>query len=179
MYKDDQGHFTSEENNGGKCPHNVKREYRQNTPYEEILQYDREYNNKKMHKKEIIDISEINPSVSRILKREFNILNNEVVITEKQYESHIDGNHDDFYAKHIDDIPKIIKDPDFVFQDNTHKNGVIFVGAVEKTQIIVALNSTNKDWKNTIITVFGCGDSTLKRLLKKNKIFYKKNKKKY
>lgn len=49
-YKDKSGHFTTKENNGGKCPHNnykdmtidelkgiTQKEYRQNTKYEQIL----------------------------------------------------------------------------------------------------------------------------------------------
>ena len=48
-YKDKSGHFTTKENNGGKCPHNkynnttidelkgiTQKEYRQNTKYEEL-----------------------------------------------------------------------------------------------------------------------------------------------
>ena len=121
-----------------------------------------------------IHIADIHPSVAEILKKEFNIVNNEIVVTKKQFENHIQGHHDNFYEKHKDNIPKIIKDPDFVFEDIKHDNGVIFVGVSEKTQIIIALNSQNKKWSNTMITVFGCGKETLLRLLKKNKLFYKK-----
>ncbi len=69
----------------------------------------------------------------------------------------------------------LIEDPDFIFKDATHKNGVIFVGMLEKTQIIIALNSTNREWKNTIITLFGCGACTLKKLKKYRKILYQKS----
>lgn len=37
-WQDNKGHFTFEENDGGECPHNSgTKEYRQNTPYEEII----------------------------------------------------------------------------------------------------------------------------------------------
>ena len=36
-WQDNKGHFTFEENDGGECPHNSgTKEYRQNTPYEEL-----------------------------------------------------------------------------------------------------------------------------------------------
>ncbi len=122
-----------------------------------------------------IEVGKFGQKISKILKDNFNNFNDDVIITENIFRAHIDGNHDDFYNVHKEHLHKIIEDPDFIFKDATHKNGVIFVGMLEKTQIIIALNSTNREWKNTIITLFGCGTRTLKKLKKYRKILYQKS----
>jgi hypothetical protein len=68
----------------------------------------------------------------------------------------------------------IINNPDYIFISNKKENTVIFVSKKHKVQLIVSLNTTDENLSNTIITIFGCGNSTLKRLKKKNEILYKK-----
>ena len=82
--------------------------------------------------------------------------------------------HGDIYEKVKDDIANIIQDPDFIFISDKRENSVIFVSILHKAQFIVKLNVESKQKANTIITIFGCGEKTLKRLKKKNEILYKK-----
>lgn len=82
--------------------------------------------------------------------------------------------HDDIYKKVKDDIPNILEDPAFVFVSDKREDSVIYVSILHKIQLIVKLNVESKEKSNTIITIFGCGEKTLKRLKKKNEILYRK-----
>ena len=111
------------------------------------------------------------------IKARFDIKSSSVIITDKQFASHIAKGanaHDDIYEKVKDDIANIIQDPDFIFISDKRENSVIFVSISHKAQFIVKLNVESKQKANTIITIFGCGEKTLKRLKKKNEILYKK-----
>lgn len=119
-------------------------------------------------------IGKINAEVYKIIKKVYKAQNDDVIITNKWFGDHIDGNHNDYYKKHKDELYGIISDPDYVFKDKNHENGLIFVGKVNKTQIIISINSKNRNWKNTIISLYGCGDTTLKKLLKHRELLYKK-----
>lgn len=114
---------------------------------------------------------------SSVLMERFDIKSESVIITDKQYSAHIAkgaNNHDDIFEKVKEHIPSIIDEPDYIFISDKKEDTVIFVSEEHKVQLIVKLNTINQDLSNTIITIFGCGQSTLKRLKKKNEILYKK-----
>ena len=113
-----------------------------------------------------------------VLKARFDIKSDSVIITDKQFASHIAkgaNTHDDIYEKVKDDISNIIQNSDFVFVSDKRENSVIFVSIAHKAQFVVKLNVENKEKSNTIITIFGCGEKTLKRLKKKNELLYQKS----
>ena len=117
-------------------------------------------------------------TASSSLKDRFDIKSDRIIITDKQYATHIANGantHDDIFDRIKDHIPDIINNPDYIFISNKKKDTVIFVSIEYSTQLIVKLNTSNPDLSNTIITVFGCGKSTLKRLKKKLEILYEKS----
>lgn len=113
---------------------------------------------------------------ARLMER-FDIKSERVIITDKQYETHIAkgaNNHDDIYDNVKEHISEIIDEPDYIFISEKKEDSVIYVSEKYKVQLIVKLNTLNPELSNTIITIFGCGKSTLKRLKKKNEILYQK-----
>ncbi len=115
---------------------------------------------------------------SAVLMERFDIKSESVIITDRQYKEHIAkgaNNHDDIFDKIKNRIPYMIEDPDYVFVSDKKEDTVIFVSEEDKIQLIIKLNRINPVLSNTIITIFGCGNNTLKRLKKKNEILYKKS----
>lgn len=115
---------------------------------------------------------------SSVLYQHFAIKSTDIIITDKQYKTHIAqgaNTHGDIFEEIKDDIPTIIEDPDYVFKSNKREDTVIYVSMQFKAQLIIKLNTVNKNLSNTIITIFGCGKSTLKRLIKKNEKLYQKS----
>ena len=113
-----------------------------------------------------------------VLKEKFDIKSERVIITDRQYKTHIEkgaNQHDDIYDQIKEYIPTIINDPDYIFESDKKADTVIFVSEKYKVQFIVKLNTTSKKLSNTIITIIGCGERTLKRLKKKLNILYQKS----
>ena len=113
----------------------------------------------------------------RAISSAFDLKSNRVIITHRQYERHIatgKNTHDDFYDEIKDFLPEIINDPDYIFESDKKENTAIYISVSHKAQIIVALNVNDAKLSNTVISLFQCGETTLKKRKKKLKMLYKK-----
>ena len=125
-----------------------------------------------------ISIANTLGKASAVLMERFDVKSESVIITDWQYKKHIAkgaNNHDDIFDKIKNRITHMIENPDYVFVSDKKEDTVIFVSEDDKVQLIIKLNRISPDLSNTIITIFGCGNNTLKRLKKKNEILYKKS----
>ena len=117
---------------------------------------------------------------ARLMER-FDIKSERVIITDKQYKEHIAAGankHDDIFDRIREYIPEIIENPDYIFQDDKREDTVIYVSKNYQAQIVVKLNTKDKELSNTIITVFGCSEKRIRQNLrnKSEKLLYKKEK---
>lgn len=118
------------------------------------------------------------PAQKAIAER-FDLKSNRVVITKRQFERHIAAGrntHNDIYDRIKDDLPDILRDPDYIFEDWKNPNTVIMASRKQQAQIVIALN-TEDTWKsNTIITIFGLSERRLQQNLRNKSAYllYKK-----
>ena len=110
------------------------------------------------------------------------IITNEVILTEERLNGHILIYHKDEYLQLKDFLKEIIEDPDFVLEDNTHVDTLIFLKHIKKigkkARVVIRL-STNKDeevyTKNSIITIMRQREKSWKQTLKnRGKIIFEK-----
>lgn len=120
-------------------------------------------------------------SASTVLKERFDIKSENIIITDRQYKEHIAAGankHDDIFDRIREYIPEIIENPDYIFQDDKREDTVIYVSKNYQAQIVVKLNTKDKELSNTMITVFGCSEKRIRQNLrnKSEKLLYKKEK---
>ena len=123
-------------------------------------------------------VGKFNKDVYKFLKSKYGIKDPDVAITDRWLKEHIEPGHSGFYKNNKKYISKIIKDPDYIIEDSKRNNTVLFIGKLEKSQIVISLRTNEENgYKNTIITFFGCGKSTLDRILRNKNVIYNKTKK--
>lgn len=102
------------------------------------------------------------------------IITNEVIITYKQIE-HINEERRGIFDKYKDKLAEIIKNPDYIIKDPKHEETGLVIKEYEKnTVIVLRLNTSEKDKKNSIITIWEIKEKRLQRYLLTHKTIYKK-----
>ena len=102
------------------------------------------------------------------------IITNEVIITYKQIE-HINEERQGVYDKYKDDLKDIIEEPDYIMEDTKHKETGMIVKKYDKEVVVILkLNTSDEDKKNSIITIWEIKEKRLNRYLLTHKILYKK-----
>ena len=110
-------------------------------------------------------------------KLPFDIKNKSVIITRKQYETHIAkgvNEHDDIFDQISDKLPEIINNPDYIIADKNHKDTILLLERRNEVNIVIKLSLTSSKLSNTIITLYHSGERRFSRMIKKAKILYKK-----
>lgn len=102
------------------------------------------------------------------------ITTNEVIITNKQIE-HINEERKGTYEKYKNKLKQIITNPDYIIEDTKHKETGLVIKKYSKNVILVLkLNTSNNEKKNSIITIWEIKEKRLERYLLTHKIIYKK-----
>lgn len=122
---------------------------------------------------EYISIGKINLGIySKLCHKK--ITTDEVVITKKQIE-HINKERNGTYDKYKDKLEEIIKDPDYIIEDSKHiETGLVIKKYNKNIVIVLRLNTSIDNKKNSIITIWEIKDKRLERYLLTHKIIYKK-----
>jgi len=98
-----------------------------------------------------------------------------VVLTDERI-AHIVERHSEDYAALAEHIPFAIQSPSFILEDSKHENTAMFIRRFENSSMNVlvrlALEKDQSDLESSVITVFRLGETTLRRLKKRNPIVY-------
>ena len=122
---------------------------------------------------EYIDIGKIDiKKYSKLCENQ--IITNEVIITYKQIE-HINEERPGVFDKYKDKLEDVIKTPDYIIEDPKHKETGLVIKKYEKDVVVVLkLNTSEEDKKNSIITIWEIKEKRLERYLLTHKTIYKK-----
>ena len=102
------------------------------------------------------------------------ITTNEVVITFKQIE-HINEERLGTFDRYKDELQEIIKNPDYIIEDTKHKEtGLVIKKYNRNIVVVLKLNTSIDNKKNSIITIWEIKEKRLQRYLLTHKIVYKK-----
>lgn len=102
------------------------------------------------------------------------IITDEVIITYKQIE-HINEERQGIYDKYKNELLEIIKNPDYIIEDPKHNETGLVVKKYDKDVVVVLrLNTSEEDMKNSIITIWEIKEKRLNRYLFTHKTIYKK-----
>ncbi len=106
-----------------------------------------------------------------------NLSTQEVVLTLER-QQHIIKRHGDDYPVFMENVHRIVNNPDLVLLDEKNAQTVMYVGGIDEghLNIIIKLILADEslDIKNSIMTAYRLGDKTLRRLKKKNRTLYSK-----
>lgn len=130
---------------------------------------------------EFINVGKID--IEKIREYKEKIITEDVILTAERLNNHIFLYHKEEYNQIKNYIQEIIKEPDYILEDNTHKDTLIFLKHIDninkKARIVIRL-ATDKEEKiynkNSIITIMRQRDKSWEQTLKnRGKIIYVKN----
>lgn len=105
------------------------------------------------------------------------ITTDEVVLTDER-KQHILEDHANDYEKIVQNIDRVVLNPNEILEDSKNKDTLFFIGKLDKNNlnVIVRLNTTNNKEhpQNSVMTAWIIRNSNLKKLREKNKTIYKK-----
>ena len=102
------------------------------------------------------------------------ITTDEVIITNKQIE-HINEERKGTYNRYANKLKEVITNPDYIIEDTKHEETGLVIKQYSKNVIVVLkLNTSNDERKNSIITIWEIKEKRLERYLLTHKIIYKK-----
>lgn len=106
------------------------------------------------------------------------IVNLDLILTEERIK-HIKEHHPGDYEKYGVYIKEIIKEPDYILEDNKNKDTILFLKQINENsknvQIVIKLNTNKKELerKNSILTLWKIRNSTYNQLVRNRKIIWK------
>lgn len=104
------------------------------------------------------------------------IVTDDIVLTDER-KAHIYEDHANDYEKIINNLNRVILNPDEIIEDIKNSNTVLFIGKLEKSNlnVVIKLNTTNdsKHPQNSVMTAWIIRDKNLKKLREKNETIYK------
>ena len=116
----------------------------------------------------------------KILEDNFlSIAEEEVIFTFERYK-HVERNHKEDLELYQSRLKEIIEKPDYIVQDIKHNNTIMIIKKMKKENMNVnvivrlILGKDIKKRKNSIMTFYRVRNKNLKKLIKKNKIIYKR-----
>lgn len=113
---------------------------------------------------------------NRIGKYANKVLNFEVILTEER-RLHIYVNHTKDYKQIINNLDRVVLNPDEVLEDLKNKDTLFFIGKLEKDNlnVVVKLNVTNSKNhpKNSVMTAWLIREKNLQKLRKNGQLIYK------
>ena len=124
-------------------------------------------------KEEYIEIAKIDRNKYALLC-ENEIITNEVIITHKQI-MHINEERTGVYDKYKNELKNIIEEPDYIIEDTKHKETGLVIKKYDKNVVLVLrLNTSDENKKNSIITIWEIKQKRLERYLLTHKVLYKR-----
>lgn len=125
--------------------------------------------------KNYIKIGKINLKIFKSISN--NIITDEVILTNERYSHIMEGHKEDFLI-YSNILSQIIIEPDYVLEDYKNKDTALVIKKTENSNINViirlAISENLVHNKNSIMTMYRIREKNLKKLMKKNKIIYKK-----
>lgn len=108
----------------------------------------------------------------------YKMITNKVIITKERIE-HIKRRHFTDYDKYIQYVPDIIEDPDYILEDIDNINTILMLKTIiekkENIQVVIKLQTNREKGKyNSILTFWKIRDRNYEKVIKHNKIIYKK-----
>ncbi|MCI8352963.1 MAG: hypothetical protein HFJ58_05165 [Clostridia bacterium] len=101
----------------------------------------------------------------------------EMVVLTDERKQHIYQSHPKDYKKIIENIDRIVLNPDEVIQDMKNKDTIFLIGRLERDNlnVIVRLNTNNSKQhpQNSVMSAWIIRNSNLIKLRQKNKTIYK------
>lgn len=123
--------------------------------------------------KEYIDVGKIDIDMYKNLSDK-NIITDQVIITNKQIE-HINQERLGTYEKYRTKLVEILQKPDYIIKDKKHEETGLVIKKYDKNVILVIkLNTSVKEKKNSIITIWEIKEKRLERYLLTYRTIYKK-----
>lgn len=120
---------------------------------------------------------------NKLGKYKDNLLTEEVILTDERLYGHILLYHEEEYKQLKPYIKNIIDDPDYIIEDNRHKDTMIYlkhIHRIEKSSRVViklALVQDDEHNKNSIITLMKLNKRTWNQTIKnRGRIVWKANK---
>ena len=107
------------------------------------------------------------------------IITNEVILTEERIK-HIKEHHPGDYEKYGIYISEIIKEPDYILEDNKNIDTLLYMKNIVNNkiniQIVIRLNTNKTEIykKNSILTLWKIKNSTYNQLIRNRKVIWKK-----
>lgn len=130
----------------------------------------------------IINITTFNPLIKKEIEKEFGKLNSSDVILREERLEHIKERHPEIVEVVKEVFEMALEDPTIILSDYKNKNTILLINDIEEKNIVFAIklslvNVDNKNIENSIITAYKIRKREVKRLQKKNKVLFDKNKK--
>ena len=116
--------------------------------------------------------------IKKIGKYKKKIITTELILTQERLNHHIYKYHEKEYIEIKNYIKYIIDNPDYILEDNKNIDTLIYLKHIEeinkKARVVIKL-ATNKNNKNSIITIMRQRDKSWEQTLKnRGTIIYKK-----
>ena len=107
------------------------------------------------------------------------IITDEVIITDERV-GHVKERHPDDYEKYCEYLKEIVEHPDYIIEANKPDTALILKQIIEskekqfKTVLRLKTSTDKPEYKNSIITFMKINEKEWKRLLRNNRILYKR-----
>lgn len=110
------------------------------------------------------------------LENEFGKLSTDELILTYERDSHIKERHENDYKIFHKCVCDVIEIPDLILKDSKNENTVFYIKYIEETNINIvvrlSLETSDNNYKNSIITAYRLGAKNLKRFRKNYKTLY-------
>ena len=107
------------------------------------------------------------------------LVTTDVILTEERIK-HIKEHHPGDYEKYGVYIKEVIRDPDYILDDNKNIDTVLYMKNIKENnkniQIVIRLNTNKTEFnkKNSILTLWKVKNSTYNQLIRNRKVIWKK-----
>lgn len=130
-------------------------------------------------RKTIESLGEINnKTITDALENEFGKLQTQEVILTPKMKQHIKKRHPEDWKLFRKYQKEMLSDPTYVIEDGKNKGTVFVINEIPDSRVNMilrlALETDEKGYKNSVITFYRIRESGLKKMLKNNKVIYKK-----
>ena len=112
-----------------------------------------------------------------LISQKWQNIKSDVVLTDERIEHILEGHREDYelFGKYI---PDAIQNPIYILEDSKNIATALYIGKADDTNISVVVKIALKGYddaiSSSVITMYRCGEKRLKRLLRNQKILYKK-----
>lgn len=105
------------------------------------------------------------------------MITEDVVLTDERVK-HIKEHHPLDYERYGKYVKIIIEDPDYVLEDSKNRDTILCMKTIEEQQknfqVVVRLNTNEKDKQNSILTLWKIKNSTYRQFVRNKKNLWKR-----